>query len=908
VTLHPHIICWYTGSEYMSNLTQKEKARVSFNSGIVDHEKTKLLKESEEKYRSLVESSGFGIATIDFRGRFTFVNDALCKIIGYSKKELIGKHFASFLHPEDKPWILKIFLNAWKYPTRKPSMEFRVVHKKGHVIHMYSTPTLYKRNGKIQGFNAIITDVAERKKTERVILENQQKFERLFRGVPEAAVYWDTNFRFLDVNPRFTELFGYTLEEVKSKRNVEIIVPENKLEEAKLLGRMAEEGYVDYDTVRKTKDGSLVDVSLSVAPMIVDGQLVGHVGLYKDITDRKKAKETLQESEERYRLLFEHSSMGIGLAANDGTVLDCNQAMQAITGYSKEEFRKINLADTYENPKQRKTLLEVVRRKGAAVDFLTRLKRKDGSLYDALLSVSLIRIGGKDFLQTICEDITERKKAEEALQASEERYRNLFENARDVILTTDLEGNVTSINKAIEVYGWKREELIGKNMLELMSKESWPSLLTGMEQIAKGEPLEGEIELATPIGKKIAEYKSNPIIQDNKIVGVQVIGRDITERRAMEEKLKHYSEHLEELVQKKTNELLESEKRYSILVEEANDGVIMTQDEKVIFANKKAAEIMNYSKDELIGLNLKEIVDEKYYPLVKKRYYQRLKGIAAPSTYEITMKTKTDQSIPIEQNSARINHQGRPATLVILRDIRERKQLEEQRLKLEKLATIGELATMVAHDLRNPLTSIRNASFYIKKTCPQRINAECKTNLEMVDTIEQETLFANDIINELLDFAASRQLQESRQNINEIVEQSIMTNHMPENIKIEKNFAKKVIAEVDAKQLERVFLNLIKNAVQAMPKGGKLEITTNETKNTVEITFADTGIGIAEDAMDKIFIPFFTTKPKGIGLGLSICKRIVEEHGGTIAVKSKINQGAIFTMKLPKKENENNDL
>jgi len=1007
----------------MSNLTQKEKARVSFNSGIVDHEETKLLKESEEKYRSLVESSGFGIASIDLRGRFTFVNEALCKMTGYSKKELIGKHFASFLCSEDKQWILKIFLNAWKYPTRRPSLEFRAVHKKGQVVYMYSTPTLYRRNGKIQGFSAIITDITERKKAERVMLENQQKFERLFRGVPEAAVYWDTNFRFLDVNPRFTEFFGHSLEEVKGKRNVEIIVPENKLEEANLLGKMAEEGYVDYDTVRKKKDGSLVDVSISVAPMVVESRIVGYVGLYKDITERKKAKEKLQESEERYRLLFEHSSMGIGIATNDGTIIDCNKAMQAVTGYSKEEFRKINLADTYEDPKQRKALLEIVRRKRAALDFLARLKRKDGTLYDALLSVSLIRIGNKDFLQTICQDITERKKAEEALlderdkletvtknigvglaivsrdyrtlwanevlkqlfgdvegkichttynkryeicpkcgvrevfetgkdkavheqvgkdvngkiiwseiiatpikdksgnitaalevvvpiterkkvqqalEESEEKYRNLFENARDVILTTNLEGNVTSINKAIEEYGWKREELIGKNMLELMSKESWPSLLKGMEQIAEGEPLEGEIELATPIGKKIAEYKSNPIIQDNKIVGVQVIGRDITERKKMEEKLKQYSEHLKDLVQEKTEELLESEKRYSVLIEESKDGVVIAQDEQIVFANKRAAEMLGYSREEVIGISTQKVVTEDYYPIVKERYAQRLRGRKVPATYEIEFLTKTGLHIPIEINSTRIDYQGRPAVLVMLRDVRERKRIEEQRLKLEKLATIGELATMVAHDLRNPLTSIRNASFYIKKSCPQQSNVECKTNLEMVNTIERETLFANDIINELLDFASSRQLQKSRQNLSEIIEHSITINHVPENMKIERNLARKVTVEADEKQLERVFLNLIKNAAQAMPKGGKLEITMKETKDTVEVVFADTGTGITEENMDKIFTPFFTTKAKGIGLGLPICKRIVEEHGGTITVKSKINQGAIFTIKLPR--------
>lgn len=1142
----------------MHSLIQKGKDRTSFCPEIADHGEVKFLKESEEKYRSLVESSGFGIATIDIRGRFTFVNDALCKSIGYSKKELIGKHFANFLHPEDKLWILKIFLNAWKYPTKRPSLEFRIVHKKGHVIHMYSTPTLFRRNRKIQGFSAIITDITERKKAEeslrksedryrniielapdgvitvdmngvitsvnaafskfsgyskdeiigkhftklgalradnipeylklfdltvagnslpptefvylckdgterwgeahigfvesdgkrvglqgilrditerkkadQAIVENQQKFERLFRGVPEAAVHWDAEYRIWDINPRFTELFGYTLEEARGKGNIELIVPKDKVAESENLAKKTLEGYVDHETVRKRKDGSLVSVSISVAPIFVDHQLMGYVGLYKDITERKKNEEAVLVERDKLETVTKNIGVGLAVVSRDYRTLWANEVLKQLFGEveGKTCYKTYNQRDeicpscgvheVFEHGKDRVVHEQV----GKDVDgkiiwsdiIATPMKDKFGNITTAL---------------EVVVPITERKKAEEALQASEERYRNLFENARDVILTTDLEGNVTSINKAIEEYDWKREEIIGKNMLEFIFKESWPSLLKGMEQIAKGEPLEGEIELATPIGKKIAEYKSNPIIQDNKIVGVQVIGRDITERRAMEEKLrdseekfrainasasdaillidnegefsywnpaaekmfgyteeevnnkkmyelitpqrfrgdhisafekfketgrgnnigktveiaairkdgtefpvefslsalqvkgkqyalgivrditerkkmeeklKQYSEHLEELVQKKTDELLESEKRYSVLVEESKDGVVIAQDERIVFVNKRAAEMLEYSKEELIGLNTQKVVTKDYYPIVKKRYAQRLRGREVPATYEIEFLTKTGLHVPIEINSTRINYQGRPAVLVMLRDLRERKRIEEQRLKLEKLATIGEFATMVAHDLRNPLTSIRNASFYIKNKCPHQASTECKTALEMVDTIERETLFANDIINELLDLVTSRKLQKNRQNVSEIIEHSIMANHVPENVKIERNLAEKTFVIADRKQLERVFLNLIKNAVQAMPKGGKLKIATNGTRDAVEIVFADTGIGIPEQNMSKIFMPFFTTKAKGIGIGLHICRKIIEEHAGTIVAESIVGQGSAFTIRLPKK-------
>ncbi len=1027
MTSQSHIICWYIDGEHMGILASKGKVSTLFSSGIVDPEKVKVLRESEERYRSLVESSGFGIATTDFRGRFTFVNEALCKMIGYSRKELIGKHFASFLHSEDKQRILKVFLNAWKHPTEKPSLEFRVVHKKGHVIHMYSTPTLHRRSGKILGFNAIIADITERKQmeeslresedryrsivelapdgvvtvdmggiitsvnaafstisgyskdeiigrhftelgalrannipeylklfdltkvgtalpptefaynckdgterwgeahigfvgsggkrvglqgilrditerkeAERIILENQQKFERLFMGNPEAAVYWDSDFRVLAINPRFTELFGYLLDEIKGKSNVDIIVPRDKAEESAFLGKMSREGYVDYDTIRKRKDGSLVHVSLSCAPIMIEGKLVGLVGLYKDITERKRMEDALKESEKRYRTLFESTREAVLSTDADGSVLFANPAALTMLGYAFEEFVGKPAIELYQNPMQRKEIFKELMEKGYVDNFELTLKKKDGT-YVYVLGSATVRKDSEDRvlrIESILRNITERKKAEKALRESEERYRELTESISDVFFAMDKNLKYTYWNKASErLMGIPAKEAIGKSLYDLFPNVKG----TEVEQFYLGtigvQRPQNLVSSYNTGGKsfvfEISAYPTNN--------GLSIFVKDITERREMEEKLRQYSEHLEDLVQKRTEELSESEKRYSVLVEEANDGVIMSQDERVIFANKKAAETLNYSRDKLVGLRIKEVVDEKYYPLVRERYHKRLKGIAAPSTYEIVMKTKTGQSIPIELSSACIDYQSRPAILVVLRDIKERKQLEEQRLKLERLAIIGELATMVAHDLRNPLTSIKNVCFYLKSTCPPRDGAECKSVFEMVEILEQETAFANAIINDLLDFAVKRPLEKKRKNINNIINSSLKKANMAENVKIERDFALRPIANVDEEQLTRVFLNLIKNAAQAMPEGGRLTVGTSVTADRVEVVVRDTGTGIAKENMSKIFQPLFTTKAKGIGMGLAICKRIVEEHSGTIDVESEVGKGTVFMTKLPRK-------
>jgi PAS domain S-box-containing protein len=993
-------------------LARSEVTRESFNSEI---------------FRALIENLWDAVVVFDFSGKCIFVNKAAEKLTGYKKEEMLGNRAREVILGKYRALCDRMNKLA-KSGRPVPYFEVEMRRKDGTVVCVETGGQVIKKNGKPIGTLIVARDISDEKKAQEALKESEQKFQRLFMNNPEAAVFWDKDFRILDINPRFTELFGYILDEVGGKDNAEMIVPEDRVEEARILAEKSRKGHVYDDAVRMRKDGSLVDVAISVAPMIIGGRLLGYVGLYKDITDRKRAEEALRESEERYRLLFEQCPIGIGIATSDGIVIDSNRVMQAITGYSKEELRKINLADTYEILEQRKALLEAVKQHGLTVDFSVRLKRKDGTLYNALLNVSRVRIKGKDFLQTTCQDITERKKAEYALQVSEKRYRtlfestregiitpdpdgrilsanlaaaailgyetpeelvgmytgelyadqgqrrillkelmengcvedfeavvrrkdgtyahvladitierdkegnilrthgifrdiserkrieqslreseqkykNLFENARDLIVTTDLEGNITSVNNVVLEYGVGRSDVIGNNVFNFVSKEHWQEIRNGFRKVAQGNPNEGELRINRRHrkGYAVIEYRSNPIIQENKVVGAQTIVRDITERKMLEKKLRHYSEHLEELVQERTQELLESEKRYSVLVEEASDAVVIAQDGKIAFINKKGAEMIDYPRDELIGVPFEILVDEKHRQFIQEVAIGRLRGEMVPETVEFEAITKGGKRVLVEAHGTFTHYQGRPALLSIMRDISDRRRMEEERSRLDRLAAVGELATMVAHDLRNPLTSIRNASFYIRDTCSCNVDAN-KTKLEMLDIIEQETTFANNIINDLLEFGAYGSLQKKRQNINKIIEHCLQKNRISKTIEVESNFVKKAAANVDETQLERVFLNLIKNATQAMPKGGKITITTKQTGDYLEITFTDTGMGIPKENLDKIFGPFFTTRAKGIGIGLAICKKIVEQHDGKIDVESKVGKGTTFTIKLPKKE------
>jgi len=347
--------------------------------------------------------------------------------------------------------------------------------------------------------------------------------------------------------------------------------------------------------------------------------------------------------------------------------------------------------------------------------------------------------------------------------------------------------------------------------------------------------------------------------------------------------------------------LLETEKRYSVLVEEASDGVAMIQDGKVVFANKKAAEIIGYSTDELVGLPFEKVVDEKHLQLAIEGYMRRMQGEDLPETAELELIAKTGERVPIEAGSTLINYQGRPSNLVIIRDIRARKRMEEERIRLEKLAAVGEVATMVGHDLRNPLQSIENATYYLSNEFPRLASSVSipQKTMHMLRVISDSVQHADRIVRELHDFASPRKPLHKKTNINTLVEETLSRVEAPENVKIITELGNLPPIRADKDMVKRVFVNLAENAIQAMEKGGRLKVSTKKTEESVEVSFKDTGTGISKDNMKKLFTPFFTTKAQGMGMGLAICKKLIESHGGRIKAESEEGKGTTFTVELP---------
>jgi signal transduction histidine kinase len=235
-----------------------------------------------------------------------------------------------------------------------------------------------------------------------------------------------------------------------------------------------------------------------------------------------------------------------------------------------------------------------------------------------------------------------------------------------------------------------------------------------------------------------------------------------------------------------------------------------------------------------------------------------------------------------------------------LEDIVEEKtkQLKEAQIQLvksERLAAIGELAGMVGHDLRNPLSGIKNAAYYLQK----KDMCQASRSREMLEVIDKCVNHSNKIINDLLEYSRELNLDKENCSLGELFSDAFAMVKVPNTVKIRSFYDSEYILNVDSEKIQRVFVNLIKNSIDAMPEGGEISLSSKLGNGFLELFFSDTGIGISDDVMPKLFMPLFTTKAQGMGFGLAICKRIIDAHEGKITVETVRGKGTTFKITLP---------
>ena len=368
-----------------------------------------------------------------------------------------------------------------------------------------------------------------------------------------------------------------------------------------------------------------------------------------------------------------------------------------------------------------------------------------------------------------------------------------------------------------------------------------------------------------------------------------------------EKHLRDYAEDLEGEVKKRTKELGESESKYRMLVEEINDGYFVNQNGRIVFANQAYCDLHGYSLQEMVGKPYTDLIAPKSLRMVQSLYEKRMAGEDTKDLYIYLRRHKNGNALPTENKVKRILYQGQYAVAGICRDITERIEIEKRIRESERLAHIGKLTTSLAHEIRNPLSSVKMNTQIILKNSD--FSGNDKRRMEI---IVNEISRLERILDEMLNFARPVKLNLKLASINTVMDACLEI--MDTRIREKEIVVKKVYSGglpstlIDHEKIEQAIINILLNAIEILPEAGNIELITKRLGrdgNGIQVEINDDGPGISPEDLPYVFDPFFSNKKKGTGLGLSNMKKIIEAHGGKASVSLQTPHGTRVSLTIP---------
>lgn len=861
----------------------------------------------------LLENVSDAIISTDLEFRIKSWNGAAERLYGMTPHEVLGKNIFEVIRTEfpeqDQEAVIEVLRSNGFWNGEKIQYD-----KKGNRHDMLvSASQLKDRDGKPRGYVAVNRDITKTKEAELMFHKSDQRFRAIFNSTAVGVVVIDKENNWLQVNDYFCNTFGYTKEEIDGITLYDMTHPDDKTlsgeKIAEIFSGKAEN--LQFEKRYIGKNGNIIWGSLSLSPIRdPEGNVEASLGVITDITILKEMQEELLTAKEFVDNLIDGLDDPIFVRDEELKWVTINKSGCELVGKSREKVigktnKEVFSKDRYKTADIRDK--EVLESGTSRVD-IDRITIDGKERVISVKRSPLVDVQtGKKYIIGFVHDITDIHLQAEKIRESEERLRMAVQNVPVMVDAFDDKMKVIVWNRECErVTGYSADEIIGNpEALEILypdpehRKEVFKYWSRGEHEDYRN-------------WEQIIHCKdgSDKIISWSNVSGEHPVpgwyswgvGVDITDRKLTEEAL------------------LESEERFRSIVESSVDGISLVDEAGMVIEwNSGQEKITGISREDAIGTPVWEIKhrlspgtegNEEKLAELREKTEELLGNPDAPFLNRFV-----DQEIVTAKGNTRII-QMLPFTIksdlgfkvcTISRDITENKMLEKEHLKAQKLESIGILAGGIAHDFNNILTAIiGNITLAKMDVIPEH---EIYGRLEEAEKASER---AQDLTRQLLTFSKGGAPIKKSASIAQIVEESSSFALRGSKVKAKFDLAKDLKAVVvDPGQISQVINNLIINAVQAMPEGGKIKISAENVEidspdkielgpgEYIKIVIKDNGLGIKADHLRKIFDPYFTTKQKGSGLGLATSYSIIKNHDGYIGVESKLGIGTAFTIYLP---------
>ncbi len=671
-----------------------KKKPISYSASGIKDDKGKILgevvflrditdrKQAEEKLRAerdfnkkLIDTSPTFFAVIDSQGKIVTMNNSMLRTLGYSESEVQGVDYLSTFVPEqDREQLSQVFQKL--IISRKPTLvENHVLTKDGRMllVEWHGCP-ITNPKGEVDYFFGVGIDITERKRYEKELRESEQRYRSIVETAGSVIINLSPDYRIIEFNTEAEKLYGCKREDVLEKNYFELFLPEEvhvavAADMKKVLTGEASKG---FENVVRAHDGCERIISWNVSRLLdSEGQPMGITAIGRDITERKRAEMALQEREQRYRTLFEGANDAIFIMERN-KFIECNNMTLSMYGCKKKEDIIGHPPWDFSPPQQsdgsnsKKKALKLI---NAALDgkpqrFYWKHIKKNGEPFDAAVSLNLLEIEEKTFIQAIVRNISKQMQSEEALKESEERFKILFEYAPDAYYLSDIKGNFIDGNKAAEdLIGSKKDELIGKSFLKLklLSRKDIPRASALLAKNVLGKPT-GPDEFVLKRKDNthvVAEISTYPVkIRGNTLV--LSIARDITERKKAQDELKASEEKFQKAFHKNANPMMLAE----------------LDTRTILDVNEAYTRLLGYTAKEIVNipgrLGFTVISPEKYRQGLE--FWGKENSL---SGFEVESMTKNGEHLIGLVSAEAVFIQKKKLFIISMTDITERKRAEK---------------------------------------------------------------------------------------------------------------------------------------------------------------------------------------------------------------------------------------